>query len=128
VADRYLSTEEMQAVWAMTDAFISIPPYDGISEGILEGMYAGGIPVVSDIASNRAFLEEEANAIFVPGSSIQDLLTTLEQVVDTLPDLKATMVPTNKAWVENHASVEKTARQVADLVRGLSSRFTVHSS
>ena len=115
VADRYLSTEEMRAVWAMTDAFISIPPYDGISEGILEGMYAGGIPVVSDIASNRSFLEEGINAVFVPGPTTEDLLHTLEHVVDTLPELKARMTPTNKAWVENHASVEKTARQVADL-------------
>lgn len=121
VFDRFLSAEKMQEVWSATDALISVPKYDGVSEGILEGMYAGCIPIVSDIPSNRSFLEDGVSAVFVGGhsDSAGELAETLEKAVDGLQGLKAGVVDRNRRWVSEHASVEATAVKVAELVRSL---------
>ncbi|MEM1270671.1 MAG: glycosyltransferase family 4 protein [Bacteroidota bacterium] len=119
VADRFLQVSEMRGAWAMADVFVSAPVFDGISEAVLEGMYAGGIPIVSDIPSNRSFLTDGTSALFVPGESIDDLAATLHRALDQLPALKQTLAPRNRAWIAEHASVEGTARQLAGLVRRL---------
>ncbi|QXD14296.1 glycosyltransferase family 4 protein [Rhodocaloribacter litoris] len=113
VLDRFLSREEMNAIWAAADVLVSVPPRDGISVGILEGMYAGVIPVVSDIASNRSFLTPETAVFVAPEASLAHVLTG---VVDRLPALKARIAPVNRQWVAEHASVEATARMVAEHV------------
>ncbi|WP_456425140.1 glycosyltransferase family 4 protein [Rhodocaloribacter sp.] len=117
VVDRFLTKPEMCAAWAAADVLVSVPPHDGISAGILEGMYAGAIPVVSDIPSNRSFLEAGRNAFFVSTDEAGELAETLLRVLADLPALKAEVAPRNRAWVREHASVESTARQVAALVR-----------
>jgi glycosyltransferase involved in cell wall biosynthesis len=121
VFDRFLTTEEMQDVWAVTDALISVPEYDGISEGILEAMYAGCVPIVNDIPSNRSFLEDGVSGVYVDGNpdSVANLNDTFESVVDRLPSLQATMVERNRQWVASEASVEATAEAVAKMVRQL---------
>ncbi len=119
VVDRFLAREEMADAWAAADVLISVPPHDGISVAVLEGMYAGVIPVVSDIPSNRAIVRDGENGFLVPCGDAVALERTLRRVLDDLPALKAHMAPRNHAWVRDHASVEATARQVADLVRRL---------
>lgn len=119
VEDRFLSRDEMRGIWAASDVLVSVPPHDGISVGILEGMYAGVIPVVSDIPSNRSFLTEGERAFFVPDASAAALTTTLTGVLDDLGRLRREMAPRLRDWVAAHGSVEATARQVAAMVRSL---------
>ena len=123
VLDRFLSKAEMQEVWSTTDVLISVPTHDGVSEGILEGMYAGCIPIVSDIASNRSFLQDGKSGIFVGGSpdSVTDLVDTFRSTVDALPTLKSEMVDRNRRWVKEQASVEATASKVAGIIDRLAS-------
>ena len=119
VADRFLSKEEMRQVWAASDVLVSVPERDGISEGVLEGMYAGAVPVVSDIPSNRTFLEPDRNAVYLAAPTSAALLDALGRALADLDVHKARMVPANRAWVAEHASVEGTARMLADIVRSL---------
>lgn len=123
VVDRFLSKDEMRSVWAASDVLISVPSQDGISEGVLEGMYAGALPVVSDIPSNRSFLEDDRNAFYVPAPAAEALAQTLHRVLSGLEAYQARMVPANRRWVAEHASVEGTARQVADMVRSLHTSY-----
>ena len=124
VIDRFLTTDEMRLIWSITDALVSVPVQDGISEGILEGMYAGCIPIVSDLASNRSFLEDGVSGVFVRGDadSARDLAATFESVVDDLPELKSRMVERNRRWVSDEASVESTAIEVVKMVQQLAER------
>lgn len=119
VVDRFLSKEAMRSVWAASDVLVSVPERDGISESILEGMYAGAVPVVSDIPSNRSFLEADRNALYMTAPAPAALVQTLRRALADLEVHKARMVPANRRWVAEHASVEGTARQVADIVRSL---------
>ena len=119
VVDRFLPKEAMRSVWAASDVLVSVPERDGISESVLEGLYAGTYPVLSDIPSNRSLAAEGVRAAVVPEPTSEGLVRTVEQVVDDLAKLKAEAVPANRRWVAEHASVEGTARQVADIVRSL---------
>jgi hypothetical protein len=85
-------------------------------------MYAGCIPLVSDIPSNRSILEPGKTGIFLaddPDSSSY-LCKVLDEVASDLGQLKASFASRNQAFVKKSASVEATARVVADLVQGLS--------
>ena len=121
VFDRFLSREEMQSVWSATDVLISVPTHDGISEGILEGMYAGCIPVVSDIPSNRSFLEDGVSGLFVGAepADADKIARTLIDAVDRLPQLKDDMVERNRRWVAERASIEGSASLLVSAVRRL---------
>ena len=118
VFDRFLTKPEMCQVWAASDVLISVPPHDGISVGVLEGMYAGALPVVSDIPSNRSFLPED-RAFYIQTDSPDELEATLGTVLDGLPGFRERIAPANRAWVAEHGSVEATARQVAARIRNL---------
>ena len=119
IVDRFLSKEEMRAVWAASDVLVSTPARDGISESVLEGMYAGAYPVLSDIPSNRSLVEEGVRAAVVPEPTSEGMVRTIAQTVDRLAELKAEAVPANQRWVAEHASVEGTARMLADIVHSL---------
>lgn len=118
VVDRFLTISEMQAMWNAADVVISIPTDDGISEALLEAMYAGALPVVSDIASNRSFLDEKS-AFFVQGHHPEELTALLFNIVTDLRVHQNERVTSNQAWVAQEASVEGTAQKMHMLIQGL---------
>jgi glycosyltransferase involved in cell wall biosynthesis len=130
VCDRFLSTGEIQEVWSATDLLVSVPAYDGVSESLLEGMYAGCIPLVSSIPSNHSFLEPDVSGVFVEGDPDDPdvLASAVFDAVKRLPNLKERMVDRNRQWIEREASVEASAQKVADLVRGLASNRRASTS
>ena len=119
VLDRFLTRTEMASLWLATDVVVSIPSTDGISEGLLEAMYAGAIPVVSDIPSNHSFLNENVNGYFVSGHDEKELAESILSIVARMGSIKEKMVSLNNKWVKEHASLTGTARQIADLVSDL---------
>lgn len=120
VVDRLLRTTEMRGLWAAADIMVSIPSDDGVSESILEAMYAGVLPVVSEMPSNRSFLDDE-HAFFVQGDDADELAETIGYVVGKMGPFKADRVPRNKSWVAEEASVEGTACQMRELIERLAS-------
>jgi glycosyltransferase involved in cell wall biosynthesis len=119
--DRFLDVQDMRSLWAASDIMVSVPTFDGISEGLLEGMLGGVIPVVSDISSNRHLFSGTPAAVFVKGDGFQDLARTLETVIDQLPAIRSRLVANNREWVRKHGSVEATAQKVAELVASVAS-------
>jgi L-malate glycosyltransferase len=121
VFDRFLSSEEMRGIWAASDLIVSIPQFDGVSEGVLEAMLSGAIPILSDIPTNRAVFGGDGKAFFVQGGDADELADRILGLCGRLPALQSTLVPSNRSWVRASASVEATARQVAQIVHSLSS-------
>lgn len=118
VVDRLLDTTEMRGLWTAADVMVSIPSDDGVSESILEAMYAGVLPVVSEMPSNRSFLDDE-HAFFVQGDDADELAETIGYVIGKLGSFKADRVPRNKSRIAEEASVEGTARQMRALIEHL---------
>jgi glycosyltransferase involved in cell wall biosynthesis len=122
VFDRFLSASEMRQVWAASDLIVSIPRFDGVSEGVLEAMLSGAVPILSDIPTNRAVFPEETRALYVGGGNVEELAARIGELVRRLPSLQSSLVPANREWVRTSASVEATARQVAGIVHSLAPR------
>lgn len=119
VIDQFLTTAEMQGLWSAAEIMISLPTDDGISEAVLEAMYAGVFPIVSDIPSNRSFLDEGA-AFFVNGDDEQVLTTAILDVMSKLDGEKhQERLARNQTWVAREASVEGTAEKMCVLIESL---------
>lgn len=109
VVDERLPVHEVSKIWAISDGVISIPKFDGISEALLEAMYAGAIPIVNDIPSNRSFLEHGKSGYFVPTTTAEALSQSLSDFILNLSQLRTDIVPNNQKFVETEASVEGSA-------------------
>lgn len=57
---------EVESELARADAYVSLAESDGASIALLEAMALGAVPVVSDIASNRAWVSNGVNGILSP--------------------------------------------------------------
>jgi glycosyltransferase involved in cell wall biosynthesis len=57
------SSGEVESALARADVYVSLAESDGASIALLEAMALGAVPVVSDIASNRAWVTDGVNGI-----------------------------------------------------------------
>jgi glycosyltransferase involved in cell wall biosynthesis len=58
--------EEMPSLLARADIYVSTSLYDGTSVSLLEAMGAGAFPIVTDIPSNREWIEDGKNGFLFP--------------------------------------------------------------
>lgn len=61
----WLDHEKNKKEYARASIYISIPESDGTSVSLLEAMSAGCIPVVSDLPSNREWIQDGKNGVIV---------------------------------------------------------------
>jgi L-malate glycosyltransferase len=57
--------EDVERMLARADVYVSVSESDGTSLALLEALSLGAIPVVSDIAANRAWVAHESNGVLV---------------------------------------------------------------
>jgi glycosyltransferase involved in cell wall biosynthesis len=70
VADRvvfhgYVPERAAEQLLAAADVYVSVAESDGASIALLEAMALGSVPVVSDIAANRLWVEDGVNGVLV---------------------------------------------------------------
>ncbi|NNE35011.1 MAG: glycosyltransferase family 4 protein [Rhodothermales bacterium] len=119
VFDRFLETEEMHAIWRVSDIVVSVPEADGISESVLEAMYGGSYPVLSDIPSNRSLVAEGVQGSLVTEDKPEALLKSILQVASDDTGRRDAQRK-NRAWILDNACVEQTAEQVFRLFERVS--------
>lgn len=102
--------EEMCELWSLVDMFISVPVYDGYSNSLSEGRYAGAIPIVNDIPAHRELIEHEVNAWVVDPLTAPNLADNILQVFSNLKDLKDRFREPNRQWIESNASLKTNIR------------------
>lgn len=113
-----LPREWMPQLWLMTDAFINIPAYDGFSNALNEGRYAGAIPLVNDIPAHREVLQPDGHARFINPLTPATLAQALLDLLPQLSFLKAHFAQSNRQWVEQNAVL---ALNMQRLVRAMES-------
>jgi len=59
----WLDNEKNKGTYAKAAIYISIPESDGTSVSLLEAMSAGCIPIVSDLSSNRDWIQDGKNGV-----------------------------------------------------------------
>ncbi len=122
VIDRFLDGEEMTDVWKATDIVLSVPHADGVSESVLEAVYWGAYPVLSDIPSNQSLIEDGMRATLVPPGSTE-LPVAIGEAISAHGRYSTERVRAlreeNSQWVTENATVGQTAAQLAEMVRDL---------
>jgi glycosyltransferase involved in cell wall biosynthesis len=58
--------DEMPSLLARSDIYVSTSCYDGTSVSLLEALASGAFPVVTDIPSNREWIDDGDNGFLVP--------------------------------------------------------------
>jgi glycosyltransferase involved in cell wall biosynthesis len=118
VVDRFLDTEEMDALWSAADLVLSIPYSDGISESVLEAIHAGALPILSDIPSNRSLVEDGVQASLVD-TDIESVVAAIVAAAHLDHPQAAEMRRHNRDWIVRNATVEATAAELASVLRGI---------
>ncbi|GAB4410414.1 MAG: hypothetical protein OHK0039_14790 [Bacteroidia bacterium] len=117
-----LPRETMAQLWSLVDIVVSVPVYDGYSNALSEGRYAGAIPVVNDIAAHREIMEPGVHGIFVDPLTPERLADTLRQATGQIETYKQHMVPANRAWIRAHADLPGNMRAFVKACKGLINR------
>lgn len=97
--------EELPALLAAADVYVSASLWDGTSPALLEAMAAGVFPVVSNCPANREWLSGEGDGILFPAEDVSALAAGLERAI-AAPDLRAAAAERNRALVLARADRE----------------------
>ncbi|MEM7660297.1 MAG: glycosyltransferase [Bacteroidota bacterium] len=109
-----LPREDMSALWRIVDAFISVPVYDGNSNALNEGRYAGAVPILNRIPANLEVVEPETEGIFLDSVTPELMADTILDLLPQLEAKKACMTSRNRSWVEANGLLE---HNIADFIR-----------
>ncbi len=96
-----LSSQDVAAHLGRSDIYVSSSLSDGNSVSLMEAMASGCLPIVSDIAANRAIIEHGRNGmLFIPGDS-DGLAQHLESAIHDWRGYGAALTA-NAAYVQDH--------------------------
>lgn len=97
--------------------YVSVPSSDGTSVTLLEAMAAGAYPVVSDLPSNREWVEASAGGVVPPGS-VGELAAAIVRGLDdgalreAAAERNLQVVRDRGLWEANMARVEEAYRRL----------------
>ncbi len=107
---------EVIELWSLVDVFISAPLYDGYSNAVAEGRYAGAIPLVNAIPGNREILEHGETGWFVEPFDPPNLVAALEEMLSHLPTYKTQFHEKSLPWILEHSVLD---RNIQRFLRGV---------
>jgi glycosyltransferase involved in cell wall biosynthesis len=81
------SKDVMHGLLTSSDMMISIPTYDGFSTSIVEALFSGAKPIISDIDSYKSDLLEE-NLVTRTLISVESLVKTLKVEIANIKELR----------------------------------------
>ena len=103
--------DEMMQLWGLTDMFISAPVYDGQSNALNEGRYAGAIPIVNNIPANRELIEHLRNGFIVEPFTAEHLADAILELQSGLEMYKDGFGWENQEWIQENAILSKNITQ-----------------
>lgn len=109
-----LPRELMPQLWQRTTAFVSLPVYDGFSAAVAEGLYAGAVPVLNEIAGNTELTDSGICAVMVAANPTANELASALADALLKPEvvLPSDWLQTNRKWVKHNASIDSEAAKV----------------
>jgi glycosyltransferase involved in cell wall biosynthesis len=106
--------EQMPELLSQADIYVSTSLYDGTSVSLLEAMASGAFPVVTDIPSNREWIDNGQNGFLVPEEN-ENLLA--RKILDAMRNqvLLGEARDKNRKIVEQRAYWRKNIRKITEL-------------
>ncbi|MEM9987633.1 MAG: glycosyltransferase, partial [Bacteroidota bacterium] len=125
-----LPREWMPQLWQITDAFVNLPAYDGFSNALNEGRYAGAVPIVNDIPAHREVCEDGIHAYYLDEATADGLASYLQGLIPRLDSAKALLAAQNQQWVKAQAvllpNMKKMREWMQDLLEGADYKLTTY--
>ncbi len=117
----FVEREELRDAMTGAEIFVSVPSSDGTSVALLQAMAAGCFPIVSDLPTQREWIEDGINGFRVPLHR-PDLLA--ERIAQALSDdgLRRNAAVRNRAIVEARGLNENEMAKMEALYRRLAIR------
>ena len=114
-----LPREWMPQLWHLTDAFVNIPAYDGFSNALNEGRYAGAVPIINDIPAHREVCEDGLHAYYLEQADAHGLANCLQDLIPKLDSAKAQLALANQKWVEAQAVLLPNMKRMREWMQDL---------
>ncbi len=104
------------ALVARCKVFISLTTSDGTPLSLLEAMYLGAVPIVSDLDTNREIIEDGVNGFIVPIDKLK-LQETIRYVL-ALPEEKIEKIRSiNKKLINDKFNMEKNFKKMDSFLK-----------
>jgi len=113
-----LAPDELAALLARADVYLSASRSDSTSVSLLEAMAAGAVPVVSDIEGNREWVAEDDGARLFPCGDAAALAIALEHALGDA-EWAGVARARNRRVVEERADRELNLGRIEGLFAGL---------
>ena len=95
----HLDRETLRERLGQSDVYISVPSSDSLSVSTMEAMAAGVFPIVSDLPSQRAWIEHGVNGLRVAVRDVGALAAAMTKALSDV-DLRRKAAALNRAKVE----------------------------
>jgi len=105
--------DQLPALLADADVYVSSSITDGTSQSLLEAMCTGLFPVVSDIEANRPWVRHNKNGLLFPVGDDRVLADQLERAI-MAPELRAAVAGTNRQIVIDNGDVTSQAKRLLE--------------
>lgn len=126
IADKVTFTGryEASAIGSMlreNDVFISIPESDSTSVSLLEGMYVGLFPIVSDLPANREWVKDKENGLVINKFRKEEVCEAIEWCFTNKKHMKdvssknTDIIKSRALWENNAKIVEELYKKSIDL-------------
>jgi glycosyltransferase involved in cell wall biosynthesis len=123
----WIEGEALVALYRTHDAYASLSRSDSTSQSLLEGMAAGLVPVVSDIAGNREWVTHRREGLLVPVGDAEAVASALAEVArDTAAS--AAMADRARAAAASRARFEDTLAETETRLRAIAKPDTGRDS
>ena len=114
----WVEGERLLALYREHDAYVSLSRSDSTSQSLLEGMAAGLVPVVSDIAGNREWVTHRSEGLLVPVGDAEAVACALAEVARDAAAAGA-MGDLARAEAASRARFDDTLAETEDRLRAI---------
>ena len=118
IIDRFLSEEEMAAMFNLCDAFVSIPNTDQIAFTVVEGMACGSIPIISDLPDYNGIIDHGIGGFRVKPRDVNSLASIMELIAKD-KSLREIIASRNIELVKKFADRKQNLKRMYKLYESL---------
>lgn len=117
--DKFLDHEEILPIYHMSDITISLSESDETAAAILEAMYLGSVPLVSNTGTYKHHFQENDNLFFAENYNVDKLTEKLKFIMQNLDHIKNDIIKNNNVLIRTKYNREKNSEKIYALYNTL---------
>jgi glycosyltransferase involved in cell wall biosynthesis len=111
-----LPSDQLPALYALSDIVVSVPDFDGTPRSVLEAMSCGAFPVVSNLAALREWINQGENGLFVSVTNAEQIALAIIKALSASDTLTKARFK-NRDLIQRGASSKYWVGKMEELYR-----------